>query len=41
MISDTVQSDMGDSRRASILDILRGRNKESKRDHHHQATIER
>ena len=34
---------MGDSRRTSLLDILRGRNKESKRDltHHHQATIER
>ena len=36
------QSAMGDSRRASILDILRGRNKESKRDQHqHQPTIER
>ena len=34
---------MGDTRRASILDILRGRNKDSKRDpqHHQPASIER
>ena len=32
---------MGDNRRASILDILRGRTKENKKDHLNQAATER